>query len=122
MKTFILMTKMAAQDANIMEVATKLKKRARRECDWLTAVKDQCPDVKWLAHFALLGHWDFMDIYEAPDDETAAVVSMLSRASGAHQVESWVAIPNSRLMEIAESLEPAMAKYFGSEREQVSEL
>ena len=115
MKTFVLMTKMSHRDADIIEVATKLKNRARRECDWLTAVKEKCPDVKWLAHFALLGQWDFMDIYEAPDDETAAVVSLLSRASGAHQVESWVAIPNSRLMEIAETIAPEMAGYLNTE-------
>ena len=105
MKTFILMTKMASQDADIIEVATKLKSRSRREGEWLAAVKEKCPEVKFLAHYALLGQWDFMDIYEAPDEETAAVVSLLSRSSGAYQVESWVAIPNHRLMQIAETIE-----------------
>jgi uncharacterized protein with GYD domain len=98
------MTKMAHQDANIIEVATKLKGRARRESEWLEAVKERCPEVKWLAHYALLGQWDFMDIYEAPDEETAAIVSLLSRAHGAHHVESWTAIPNDRLKEIADAL------------------
>lgn len=105
MKTFILMTRMSSQDANIMEVATKLKGRGRSESDWIKAVKDKCPKVKFLAHYALLGTWDFMDIYEAPDEESAAIVSLLSRSSGAHHVESWVAIPNSRLMEIADAIE-----------------
>ena len=105
MKTFVLMTKMAHQDANIIEVATKLKGRVRKESEWLEAVKQRCPQVKWLAHYALLGQWDFMDIYEAPDEETAAIVSLLSRVNGAHQVESWTAIPNNRLMEIAELIE-----------------
>ncbi|MBU0982314.1 MAG: GYD domain-containing protein [candidate division Zixibacteria bacterium] len=106
MKTFVLMTKMAARDADIMEVATKLKARVRREAEWVQAVKKACPDVQFLAHYALLGQWDFMDIYEAPDEEAAAVVSLLSRAHGAHQVESWVAIPNSRLLAIAEAFDP----------------
>jgi len=104
MKTFVLMTKMAHQDANIIEVATKLKRRVREESKWLQAVKERCPEVKWLTHYALLGQWDFMDIYEAPDEETATIVSLLSRAHGAHLVESWTAIPNSRLMEIAEAI------------------
>ena len=104
MKTFVLMTKMAHQDANIIEVATKLKRRVREESRWLLAVKERCPEVKWLTHYALLGQWDFMDIYEAPDEETATIVSLLSRAHGAHLVESWTAIPNSRLMEIAETI------------------
>jgi uncharacterized protein with GYD domain len=105
MKTFVLMTKMAHQNADIMEVATKLKNRAQSQSKWLQNVKERCPQVHWLAHYALLGQWDFMDIYEAPDEETAAVVSLLSRGGGAHQVESWTAIPNSRLIEIAEALE-----------------
>lgn len=104
MKTYILMTKMAHQDANIIEVATKLKRRVREESRWLKAVKERCPEVKWLTHYALLGQWDFMDIYEAPDEETAAIVSLLSRAHGAYLVESWTAIPNSRLMEIADTI------------------
>jgi uncharacterized protein with GYD domain len=107
MKTFVLMTKMAHQDADIIEIATKLKGRARRESEWLKLVKKRCPKVKWLSHYALLGHWDFMDIYEAPDEDTAAIVSLLSRAHGAYIVESWTAIPNSRLIEIAEALQAA---------------
>jgi uncharacterized protein with GYD domain len=97
MKTFVLMTKMAPRDADLIDLATRLKKRSRKECEWLEA-------VKFLAHYTLLGQWDFMDIYEAPDEEAAALVSILSRASGAYQVESWVAIPNSRLLGIAEAL------------------
>ncbi len=105
MKTFVLMTRMAHQDADIMEVATKLKGRAQHESEWMQVIRERCPLVRWLAHYAILGQWDFMDIYEAPDEETAAVVSLLSRSNGAHHVESWTAIPNSRLVEIADALE-----------------
>ena len=109
MMTFVLMTKMSHQDADIIEVATKLKGRVRYEGEWIQAVKDRCPKVKFLAHYALLGQWDFLDIYEAPDEETAAIVSLLCRAHGAHRVESWTAIPNERLKEIVESLEETCA-------------
>ena len=105
MMTFVLMTKMAHQDADIIEVATKLKGRVRLEGDWVQAIKEKCPSVRFLAHYALLGQWDFMDIYEAPDEETAAVISMVAHAHGAHRVESWTAIPNERLHEIIEALE-----------------
>jgi len=39
--------------------------------EWLSKVKKTCPEVKWLAHYALLGPYDFMDVYEAPDVDTA---------------------------------------------------
>lgn len=97
MKTFIMMTKIAPQDADLIELATKLQSRERIGTAWVDKVIESCPDVNFVAHYALLGPWDFMDVYEAPDEETAAVVSLISRAHGAHQIESWVAIPNKKL-------------------------
>jgi len=104
MKTFILMTKIAAQDALLVEVGSKLRDRAAHGRAWLNEVKKKCPDVQFKAHYALLGHWDFMDVYEAPDEETAARVSMLTRAHGGHQVESWLAIPYEKVMEMSEEI------------------
>jgi uncharacterized protein with GYD domain len=60
--------------------------------------------VKSLAHYALLGPYDFLDGYEAPDEETAAKVSMISRAHGAIQAESWVAIPYKRALELVHQI------------------
>jgi uncharacterized protein with GYD domain len=40
----------------------------------------------------LLGRYDFMDIYEAPDAETAHKVSFISRSEGAVEAESWHAV------------------------------
>lgn len=93
MKTFVMMTKVAAHDADLVELASRLQNRERQGAAWIERVCKECPRVRFLAHYALLGPWDFMDIYEAPDEETAAIVSIITRAHGAHQVESWVAIP-----------------------------
>lgn len=98
MKTYILMTKLSA------EVAAKMKDRARIGEAWLEEVHKKCPDVKFVAHYGLLGTYDFMDIYEAPDEETAAMVSMISRAHGAAVAESWTAIPYKRILELAKGL------------------
>ena len=61
--------------------------------EWLKRVHDSCPEVKWIAHYALLGPYDFMDIYEAVDAETAHKVSYISRCEGAVEAESWHAVP-----------------------------
>jgi uncharacterized protein with GYD domain len=71
---------------------------------WLAEVSKRCPGVKWTSHFALLGRWDFMDIYEAPDVETAHKVSYISRTQGAVDAESWQAIPYDRFLKIAEEV------------------
>jgi len=98
MATFILMTKLAP------DVAAKMNERAEIGGAWLDEVHDKCPDVKFLAHYGLLGQYDFMDIYEAPNEETAAKVSMISRANGAISAESWTAIPYKRIVELSKQI------------------
>ena len=60
--------------------------------------------MKFVAHYGLLGPFDFLDIYEAPDEETAAKVSMISLANGAFQAESWMAIPYKKLVKLAQEI------------------
>ena len=98
MKTFVLMTRMAP------EVTSQMKDRAKIGEKWMDKIKAKCPEVKFIAHYGLLGSFDFMDIYEAPDEETAAKVSMISRASGAAVAESWTAIPYKRIVELAKEI------------------
>jgi uncharacterized protein with GYD domain len=98
MPTFVLLTKLAPGSLH--------DARGRRSAgkDWLHKVKECCPDVKWVAHYATLGPYDFMDIYEAPDVETTHKVSLLSRADNAVTVESWAALPYERFLHVIESL------------------
>ncbi|MFC2100327.1 GYD domain-containing protein [Bacteroidota bacterium] len=98
MQTYILLTKLSP------EVTTRLKDRAEQGSHWLEQVKDKCPTVKFIAHYALLGQFDFLDIYEAPDEETAAKVSMISLANGAIQAQSSAAIPYKRFLELTKEI------------------
>ncbi|MCK4942379.1 MAG: GYD domain-containing protein, partial [Candidatus Aminicenantes bacterium] len=59
---------------------------------------------KWLAHYALLGPYDFMDIYEADSNETATRISMITRANGALSAESWPAMNWSHFVDIIKEL------------------
>jgi uncharacterized protein with GYD domain len=99
MSTFILMTRLAAGS---MHDARGVRKTGK---EWLAKVKERCPEVRFLAHYALLGPYDFMDIYEAPDAETASRVSLISRAEGAVSAESWQALPYERFLEVLESVQ-----------------
>ena len=98
MQTFVLMTKLAP------EMSRQVKNQEKIGRVWLEQVKKKCPEVKFLSHYALLGPYDFLDIYEAPDEETAAKVSLISLQSGAFLAESWVAIPYKRFVELAEEI------------------
>ena len=82
-------------------MSSQVKNRASQGRAWLHQVKEKCPEVKFIAHYALLGNYDFLDIYEAPDAETAAKVSLISQNNGAFQAESWTAIPYKRFIELS---------------------
>jgi len=98
MQTYILLTKLSP------EVSRQVKDRAKLGRAWLDQVKEKCPEVNFLSHYALLGAYDFIDIYEAPDEETAAKVSMISLSNGAFSSESLIAIPYKRFLELTEEI------------------
>jgi uncharacterized protein with GYD domain len=99
MSTFVLMTRLTAGSLHDARGVRKTGK------EWLQKVKERCPEVRFLAHYALLGPYDFMDIYEAPDAETASKVSLISRAEGAVSAESWQALPYERFLEVLEAVQ-----------------
>ena len=94
MALYVLMTKMTP------EISKDLKRREAVGKEWKKKVRKLCPDVKWIAHYALLGTYDFMDIFEAKGNETASKVSMITRASGALSCETWPAMEWSNFIEI----------------------
>ncbi len=98
MATYVLMTKLSP------EITKKIKQRAKIGRGWLRHVHKKCPEVKFLCHYALLGPNDFLDIYEAPNEEVASKVSMISLAYGAIQAESWTAIPYKRFVELTKKI------------------
>ncbi|MCZ6777181.1 MAG: GYD domain-containing protein [Ignavibacteria bacterium] len=45
-----------------------------------------------------------MYIYEAPDQEVAAKVSMITMSKGTVKAETWTALPYKRFLEVAKQL------------------
>jgi uncharacterized protein with GYD domain len=86
------------------ELARQMRQRAEIGREWLEMVKEKCREVRFVEHYALLGPYDFLDIYEAPDADTAAKVSMISLANGALQAESWTAIPYKHFLELSKEI------------------
>jgi uncharacterized protein with GYD domain len=98
METFILLTKLAP------DVSRQMKDRNNIGNSWLDQVKEKCPDVKFISHYAILGQYDFLDIYEAPNTETAAKVSIISQANGALSAESMIAIPYKKFLKLTQEI------------------
>lgn len=59
--------------------------------------------VKILSQYAVLGPYDFVNIVEAPDNETIARVSMELGSRGTIQVLTLAAIPIDRFIESIKS-------------------
>ncbi len=111
MPTFVLMTRLAGESLH--------DARGRRAMgkEWIKKVRERCPDVRFIAHYAILGPYDFMDIYDAPDVETAQRVSLISRAEGALCAESWQALPYDEFLVLLDEVSrpaPAVKKRTGS--------
>lgn len=104
MSTYVLMTKLGP------EVMKDPRGRKVVGQEWKQRVASLCPEVSWLAHYALLGPYDFIDIYEAPSEEIAVKVSLISRASGALIAESWAALPYDSFLTLADAVEKEIHK------------
>lgn len=104
MKTFVLMSRLCSKGPSPVGVATAMRDTPKLR-QWIDRARRLCPEANFIAHYALLGSYDYMDIYEAPDEETAAKMSMICSADGNFQVESWTAIPDEKLTRILDTLE-----------------
>ena len=100
MLKFVLMTRLAPESV----LDAKVRRAMGRA--WLSKVKNACPEINWVSHYAILGPYDFMDIYAAPNIEAAHKVSLITRAQGAVSAESWQALPYDDFLELLEEVEP----------------
>jgi len=98
MPTFILATKLSHELTKNPSLREDIGK------EWKNKISRICPNVKWLAHYALLGPYDFLDIYEADSEEEAAKISMITLSSGASVAESWTAIPYKRFLKLIKDI------------------
>ena len=96
MPIFILATKLRNPDL--------VEKRKEQGEKFLKLVREKVPSIKWIAHYALLGPYDFIDIFEVKNELEATKVSLLSRSAGASFAESWTAIPYTEFLELVDDL------------------
>ncbi len=97
MATYVVLTQLTPEAVKSPADLKRLEKAVAER------VRKECPQVKWLANYAILGPYDYLDLFEAPDESVAARVVMIIRSFGHAQTETWTALPWERF----ESLIPA---------------
>ena len=98
METFIMQTRLAP---DAIRSPRSLEEHERRA---MNRVRTQCPEVRWIHSYAVLGPCDYVDIFEAPDVETATKVATIIRTFGHGVTEVWAATPWERFKEIVREL------------------
>jgi uncharacterized protein with GYD domain len=98
MATFVLLSKLSPGSA------TQVKEILKSDEHFQARLERQCPGVKRLASYALLGAYDFLHIFEAENAKEAAKVALLANAFGPASTQTFTAIPFSEFGEILEEL------------------
>lgn len=101
MSSFIMLTKLAH---GALTSPSSLENLEREVMDRIRA---ECPEVEWRASYAVLGPYDYLDIFDAPDIDTATKVATIIRTFGHAATEIWGATEWSRFKELVRYLPPA---------------
>ena len=83
--TFIMLTRPAHGALRSPEALEKLEQEVKARIDQEVGKGG----VEWLANYAVLGPYDYLDIFRAPDVETAMKVATIVRTFGHAHTEVW---------------------------------
>lgn len=98
MSTYVMLTRLSPEALTRPDAAKDLSDRVTDR------LKAECPEVRWIANYALLGPYDYLDIFEAPDEDAATKVALVVRSLGHATTEIWVATPWERFIATASHL------------------
>jgi uncharacterized protein with GYD domain len=85
MTEFILLTRLAPTAIQSTHTLEDLEKQV------MERIRSECPGVEWLHSFAVLGAYDYVDIFHAPHVDMAFKVATIIRSCGHAHTEVWSA-------------------------------
>ena len=87
MATYVLLTKISPESMAALDRLKTLEEEVKQR------ISTSCPKVRWISNYMVLGPYDYLDIFEAPDEVTAGKVATIVRSFGHATTETWGAIP-----------------------------
>ncbi len=98
MTTFVLLSKIS------LEGARHVRSLAQMDEEFQQRLEEQLPQVQRIASYALLGAYDFLHIFEAPDAKLAAKVAIMANSFGVASTETLTAIPFDEFREMLDEV------------------
>jgi uncharacterized protein with GYD domain len=98
MTTFVLLTRVSP------EKVKEVKNLAEMDQAFERKLQEECPEVRRVVSYALLGAYDFLHIFEAPDALSAAKVALLASEFGPGSTQTLTAIPFADFARIIEEI------------------
>ena len=95
METYIMLTRLSPETVDEPKFIEKVEKKV------IDRIRKACPEVKWIGSYSVLGPYDYVDIFEAPNGEIATKVALLIRSLGHATTETWVATKWDRFVQLA---------------------
>jgi uncharacterized protein with GYD domain len=94
MPTFVMLTRLTPGAVRTPAALRRLEKTVGEH------IRVECPGVTWMANYAILGPYDYLDVFEAPDEAAAAKAVMMVRSFGHAYTETWTALPWDRFEQL----------------------
>jgi uncharacterized protein with GYD domain len=102
MPTFVMLTRVQPGGLSSGQSLHHLEQQT------MAHIHRECPDVEWAGSWALLGPYDYLDVFRAPDLETATKVSTLVHIHGLATTETWGAIEWKEFKAMLDNMPPEL--------------
>jgi len=84
---YALLTKLSPEALTKPESVVELNAHVAKR------INAKCPSVKWVSNDSVLGPYDDLDIFEAPDVKTATQIALIVCSFGHATTETWNTTP-----------------------------
>jgi uncharacterized protein with GYD domain len=98
MITFVMLTRLSADALRSPRSFEELEREVRER------IRSECPQIEWVHNLAILGPYDYLDIFRAPDTDTAFKAASIIRTFGHAYTEIWTATEWQRFKEMVRNI------------------